>query len=103
MAVRTLLGGLLVSLGALLVLLSFAVAYCYMTGQSYPLLPEIGEEFDLLSMIEAQVPGLELSRYVAGDVRVLVNAGLLALGLLIIQGIGYVLMSLGGRELASRS
>ena len=103
MVVRAILGGLLVFLGALIVLLSFATAYCYMTGHSYPLLPGVVEELDLLGVIEAQVPGLELSRYVAGDVRVLVNAGLLALGLLIIQGIGYVLMSLGGRGLASRS
>ena len=102
MVVRALLGGLLVFLGTLLVLFSFAVAYCYMTRQSYPFLPEVGKELDLLSVIETQVPGVELSRYVAGDVRVLVNAGLLALGLLILQGIGYVLMSLGGRGLASR-
>jgi len=103
MVARALLGGLLVFLGALLVLFSFAIAYCYMTGQSYPFLPEVGEELDLLGMIGALVPELELSRYVAGDVRVLVNAGLLALGLFIIQGIGYVLMILGGRGLASRS
>ena len=102
MAVRAILGGLLVLLGALIVLFSFATAYCYMTGHSYPFLPEVVEELDLLGVIEAQVPGLELSRYVAGDVRVLVNAGLLALGLLIVQGVGYVLMSLGGRGLVSR-
>jgi len=96
MVVRAIVGDLLVFLGALIVLFSFATAYCYVAGQ------KVVRELDLLGVIEAQVPGLGLSRYVTGDVRVLVNAGLLALGLLIVQGIGYVLMSLGGRGLVSR-
>lgn len=98
---RVLLGGVLISIGALLVLFSFVIAYCYMTRQSYSFLPEISRELDFLSMMEGLLP--VISRYITGDVRVLVNAGILALGLLIAQGIGYALITIGGRGLTSRS
>ena len=103
MTVRAFLGGMLIFIGTLLVLSSFAIAYCYMTGKSYPLLPEVGRELDFVSIMDSLFPQVGIGRYVTGDVRMLVNASLLALGLLIAQGIGYGLITLGGRGLVPRS
>ena len=100
--VRELLGGLSLFLGAVVVLASFAAAYYYIFRPAWPVPGLAILDTDILGIVE-QLSGVSLGRYIAGDVRRLVNAGLLALFLIIAQGIGYALMSLGARGLTRRT
>jgi len=97
---RGLAGGLALLLGTVIVLGSFAIAYISMTRPGLALPWPLN--VDLLYTIKA-LTGMDFSRYVGPEIRALLNAGFLALLLLIAQGIGYGLLYLGSKALTPAS